>query len=272
MKTLIIAEAGVNHNGDMGLARNLVREAACAGADFVKFQTFDTDANIARCAPKAEYQRNVTGDSESQYEMVKRLELTHQDHRDLVKECDAQGIRFFSTGFDIGSIDFLCTLGLDRIKIPSGEITNLPLLKHIAQKKLPIILSTGMSTLGEIEAALGILLEGGVSRSEITVLHCNTEYPTPMADVNLKTMLSLGTAFNVKIGYSDHTLGIEIPVAAVTLGACVIEKHFTLDKRLPGPDHQASLEPEEFAAMVTAIRNVELAMSGDGIKRPSAWS
>lgn len=269
MKTLIIAEAGVNHNGDLDLARELVRAASRAGADMVKFQTFTANRIAAASAPKAAYQEAATGTAESQQEMIARLELSRADHEALVKECRAEGIAFFSTGFDEDSIDLLVELGVDRIKVPSGEITNLPLLRHMAGKGLPVLLSTGMATLAEIDDAIRVFEEGGVSREQVTVLHCNTEYPTPMRDVNLPAMASIRAAFGVEVGYSDHTQGIEVPIAAVALGAKVIEKHLTLDRELPGPDHRASLEPDAFAAMVAAIRNVELAAAGDGIKRPS---
>ena len=269
MKTLIIAEAGVNHNGDLAMARQLVRAAAEAGADMVKFQTFVAGRITAAHAPKADYQKAATGTGESQLDMIARLELSRADHEALIEECRQNSIRFFSTGFDPDSIDMLVELGVDRIKVPSGEITNLPLLRHMAAKRLPIILSTGMATLGEIEDAIEVLEQGGVRPGEITVLHCNTEYPTPMADVNLRAMSSIGSAFGVPVGYSDHTLGIELPIAAVALGATVIEKHLTLDRSLPGPDHAASLEPAEFSQMVRAIRNIELALRGDGVKRPS---
>lgn len=270
MKTLIIAEAGVNHNGDIVLARELVRIAAEAGADMVKFQTFVANKITAASAPKAEYQKAATGSDESQKEMIARLELSRADHEILIEECRRHGIAFFSTGFDAESIDMLVELGLDRLKIPSGEITNLPLLRHYASKRLPIILSTGMATIGEVEAAINVLAAAGVDRAEITVLHCNTEYPTPMTDVNLRAMTTLGAALGVPVGYSDHTLGIEVAIAAVTLGACVIEKHFTLDREMSGPDHRASLEPGELRHMISAIRNVEQALAGDGVKRPSA--
>ena len=270
MSVLIIAEAGVNHDGDLERARALVRAAAAAGADMVKFQTFSAMKIATSNAPKATYQEAATDAGESQRDMIARLELSRADHDALVAECASAGIRFFSTGFDEESLDMLVDeIGIDRIKVPSGEITNLPLLRHIAGKRLPVILSTGMATLGEIEAAIDVLEAGGISRTDITVLHCNTEYPTPPRDVNLKAMNAIGTALGVAVGYSDHTLGTEISVAATALGATVIEKHFTLDRALPGPDHGASLEPDELAAMVRAIRNVEAAMAGDGIKRPS---
>lgn len=270
MCALIIAEAGVNHNGDLGLARELVAVAKEAGADMVKFQTFSAKKVASAGAPKAEYQTNATGAAVDQFGLLRQLELSRDDHERLIDECDRLGIQFFSTGFDPESLDLLVELGIDRIKVPSGEITNLPLLRHMASKKLPIILSTGMATLGEIEDAIGVFENAGLVREDITVLHCNTEYPTPMGDVNLRTMTNMGAALGVKVGYSDHTLGIEVSIAAVALGALVIEKHFTLDRNMPGPDHQASLEPEELKAMVRSIRNVELALQGDGVKRPSA--
>jgi len=268
MKTLIIAEAGVNHNGDLDLARRLIDVAAEAGADLVKFQTFSAERLATKYANKAEYQNQTTNKSESQFEMLQRLELTYEMHEELIKHCSNSGIGFFSTGFDIQSIDFLVSLGLELFKIPSGEITNLPYLRHIANYNKPVILSTGMATLDEIEAALNVLIKNGVERQQLTVLHCNTEYPTPMHDVNLKAMCSIGDTFGVKVGYSDHTQGIEVAIAAVSLGASVIEKHFTLDRQLPGPDQKASLEPDELKAMVKSIRNIEQAL-GDGIKRPS---
>jgi len=269
LKTLIIAEAGVNHNGDLDLARRLVDVAAEAGADLVKFQTFSADRLVTSHAKKADYQNQTTDADESQYTMIRRLELTRDMHEALIAHCNSCGIRFFSTGFDPESIDMLVDMGLEVFKIPSGEITNLPYLRHVGRYGKPVILSTGMATLGEIEAALEVLEQAGAPRDRITVLHCNTEYPTPMSDVNLRAMLTIRNAFDVAIGYSDHTSGIEVAIAAVALGATVIEKHFTLDRNLPGPDHKASLEPKELKAMVTAIRNIEQAL-GDGIKRPSA--
>ncbi len=267
--TLIIAEAGVNHNGDLTLARQLVRAAATAGADMVKFQTFTADALVTENAEMADYQKLNTGLAESQHAMIRRLELSRADHDALIKECSAAGIQFFSTGFDAGSLDLLEELGLDRFKVPSGELTNLPLLRHIAAKRKPVILSTGMATSAEIGEALDVFLAAGLPRDDITVLHCTTQYPAPMDAVNLRAMLSIAEEFSVPVGYSDHTLGTEVAIAAVALGATVIEKHFTLDRTLPGPDHAASLEPDELAAMVSAIRNVETAMAGDGVKRPS---
>jgi N,N'-diacetyllegionaminate synthase len=266
--TLIIAEAGVNHNGDIAMAKRLIEVAAEAGVDMVKFQTFSADRLATTRAGKAQYQEQSTGEAESQHSMLRRLELSDEMHQNLIEHCRRHGIRFFSTGFDVPSLDFLMGLGLDRVKIPSGEITNLPYLRRVAEHGKPVILSTGMASLGDIESALAVLEEGGVSREHITVLHCNTEYPTPMVDVNLRAMCNIGQAFNVAVGYSDHTPGIEVAIAAVALGAVVIEKHFTLDRNLPGPDHAASLEPDELKAMVVAIRNVELAL-GDGIKRAS---
>ena len=268
MRTLIIAEAGVNHNGDVARARALVAEAAAAGADLVKFQSFVTGKSISPQAPKADYQLGSTDPGESQFEMVQKLELSVADHHMLLAECRQHGIGFFSTAFDTDSFELLLTLGLDRVKVPSGEITNLPFLRYIASPGLPVILSTGMCNLGDIEAAIEVLEAAGLRRDQITVLHCNTEYPTPMPDVNLRAMANLGLALGVDVGYSDHTQGIEVAIAAVALGARVIEKHFTLDRNLPGPDHQASLEPHELKAMVSAIRNIEQAL-GDGIKRPT---
>jgi N,N'-diacetyllegionaminate synthase len=267
--TLIIAEAGVNHNGSIKTAEQLIETAAEAGADLVKFQTFSADRLVTGSASKADYQLETTSTSESQHEMIHKLELSREMHEELIAHCKKCGVGFFSTGFDPQSVDLLAELGLDRFKIPSGEITNLPYLRHIGQYGKPVILSTGMARLGEIEAALEVLEASGTPREQVTVLHCNTEYPTPMADVNLKAMLAIRDALGVQVGYSDHTLGIEVPIAAVAMEATVIEKHFTLDRNLPGPDHRASLEPDELKAMVQAIRNIELALSGDGLKRPS---
>lgn len=266
--TLIIAEAGVNHNGDLDLAKRLVDVAAKAGADLVKFQTFSAERLVTQSAPKAHYQTVITDQAQSQFAMLRQLELTADMHQSLIAHCQTRGIGFFSTGFDIESLDYLASLGAERFKIPSGEITNLPYLRHIGAFAKPVILSTGMASLDEIESAIDALEAAGTARERITILHCNTEYPTPIADVNLRAMQSICEAFGVAVGYSDHTPGIEVPIAAVALGATVIEKHLTLDRNLPGPDHKASLEPGEFAAMVRAIRNIELAL-GDGIKRPS---
>jgi N,N'-diacetyllegionaminate synthase len=268
MKTLIIAEAGVNHNGDLDLARRLIDAAAEAGVDRVKFQTFSADRLVTAGARKAEYQAQVTDADESQQTMLRRLELTAEMHELLIAHCRQRGVAFFSTAFDLESVDLLARLGQDAFKIPSGEITNLPYLRHVGAYGKPIILSSGMSTLGDIEAALTALQQSGTPRDRVTVLHCTTEYPAPMSEVNLQAMLTIGRAFGVAVGYSDHTTGIEVPIAAVALGATVIEKHFTMDRNLPGPDHKASLEPDELRAMVAAIRNVERAL-GDGIKRPT---
>jgi N,N'-diacetyllegionaminate synthase len=264
--TLIIAEAGVNHNGSLALAKQLIDVAADAGADLVKFQTFSADRLATRQAKKADYQSVTTGSDESQHQMLSRLELSASIHHELFAYCRTRNIGFLSTGFDIESVDLLISLGINHFKIPSGEITNLLYLRHIGKFGKPIILSTGMSTLGDIEAAIDVLEQAGTARSLITVLHCTTEYPTPMTEVNLLAMQSMLAAFGVAVGYSDHTAGVEVAIAAVALGATVIEKHFTLDKNLPGPDHKASLEPHELKAMVLAIRNIEIAL-GDGIKR-----
>jgi N,N'-diacetyllegionaminate synthase len=266
--TLIIAEAGVNHNGDIDLAKRLVDVAADAGADCVKFQTFSAERLATHSAPKADYQNQTTNQSESQFAMLKQLELSAEMHEVLIAYCQKRNISFLSTGFDVQSVDYLASLGAERFKIPSGEITNLPYLRHVSRFGKQLILSTGMATLGEVEAALDALESAGTPRSRITVLHCNTEYPTPIQDVNLRAMCSIRDAFGVAVGYSDHTAGIEVPIAAVALGAAVIEKHLTLDRNLPGPDHKASLAPAEFVLMVRAIRNIEKAM-GNGIKRPS---
>ena len=265
-QTLIIAEAGVNHNGDIKLAKKLIDVAVNAGADFVKFQTFNADRLATHAAKKAEYQAQTTDRNETQHEMLRRLELTPAMHHELIAHCKMRKIGFFSTGFDIESVDFLASLGQNLFKIPSGEITNLPYLRHIGRLGKPIILSTGMSNMPEIESAIKALEQAGTPRSKITVLHCTTEYPAPMCDVNLRAMQSIQTELGVAIGYSDHTLGIEVAVAAVAMGATVIEKHFTLDRTLPGPDHKASLEPAELKTMVSSIRNIELAL-GDGVKQ-----
>lgn len=264
--TLIIAEAGINHNGDMQLAKRLIDAAAAAGADLVKFQTFNASRQVTRSAKKADYQTKTTDRSESQHAMLQRLELTESMHHELIEHCTNRQIGFFSTGFDIECVDLLVRLGQEQFKIPSGEITNLPYLRHVGQLGKKIILSTGMATLGDIESAIDALEQAGTPRCKLTVLHCTTEYPTPMVEVNLRAMQSLRAAFGVDVGYSDHTRGIEVGIAAVALGASVIEKHFTLDRTLPGPDHQASLEPAELSAMVAAIRNIESAL-GDGNKR-----
>jgi N,N'-diacetyllegionaminate synthase len=269
MKTLIIAEAGVNHNGDLNLAKKLIAVAAESGTDLVKFQTFVAKNMISKSAPKAEYQKGATDPGESQQDMVRKFELSKDDHLELIAECKKKNIGFFSTAFDQQSIELLEKFDFGLVKVPSGELTNLPYLRHLTRKSVPVLLSTGMANLGEIEAAIDAIEKAGTPRSLITVLHCTTEYPTPMEDVNLRAMVNIGKALSVKVGYSDHTPGIEVAIAAVALGATVIEKHFTLDRSLSGPDHRASLEPDELKAMVAGIRNIELAM-GDGVKRPSA--
>jgi N,N'-diacetyllegionaminate synthase len=269
-KVFIIAEAGVNHNGSIALAKQLIDVAVDSDADAVKFQTFKTEHCITKDAKKAEYQVKNTGlAEESQFDMVKKLELNEEAHHELIAYCKEKNIEFLSTPFDYVSIDLLDSLGVQTFKIPSGEITNFPYLHRIGRLNKKIILSTGMANLGEIETAIYTLTRAGTARSRISVLHSTTEYPTQMQDVNLLAMNTIGNAFSLPYGYSDHTPGIEVPTAAVALGASIIEKHFTLDKNLPGPDHKASLEPGELKAMVKAIRNIEIAL-GDGIKRPSA--
>lgn len=268
-KTIIIAEAGVNHNGSAELARQQVDKAVEAGVDYIKFQTFKAETLVNKAATQAAYQKKNIGMEESQLEMLRKLELTYGDFRMLDSYCKERGIRFMSTPFDSESIDFLTSLGMDYMKVPSGEITNLPYLRKIAQTGIPVIMSTGMSSLSMIEDALDALYRNGLSIDNITLLHCNTEYPTPMVDVNLRAMETLRSAFGTKVGYSDHTKGMEVPIAAVAMGAVVIEKHFTLDRTLPGPDHVASLEPNELKVMVDAIRNIELAM-GSSVKKVSA--
>ena len=266
--TLIIAEAGVNHNGSLDLAKKLVDKAADAGVDYVKFQTFKAEKLVAKSARKAEYQKaNMKSGDDSQLTMLKKLELSYDDHLELIKHCEKRGVRFFSTAFDDESIEFLDSLNLGLWKIPSGEITNFPYIRAIAQKKGKVIMSTGMCDNDDIAKAIEVLERFGKKRDEIVVLHCNTEYPTPMEDVNLLAMKDIAERFGVSVGYSDHTQGIEVPIAAVALGACVVEKHFTLDRNMEGPDHKASLEPEELQEMVKAIRNIEKAVSGDGKKR-----
>ena len=268
-KVFIIAEAGVNHNGDVGTAMHMIDVAKKAGADAVKFQTFKAEQVISRFAGKAAYQKRTSNPNESQLEMIRRYELSEADHKSLIKHCRKRGIVFLSAPFDIGSIDLLRRLGLKVFKIPSGEITNLPYLKKIGSMGKRIILSTGMSDMPEVKNAVRVLERSGTSKKKITVLHCNTEYPTPYRDVNLLAMLTLRDKLKVRVGYSDHTPGIEVAIAAVALGACVIEKHFTLDRNMPGPDHKASLEPVELKAMVEAVRNIEQAM-GSGEKKPSS--
>jgi len=266
--TTIIAEAGVNHNGSIDIAKKMIDAAAEARADLVKFQTFKAETLVIKSANKAVYQKESTGTAESQFEMIKKLELDRNDHEELIKYCDDKDIQFLSTAFDRESIDLLTELNIPLYKIPSGDITNLPYMRHVGRMGKPVVMSTGMATLDEVRDAIGVLLKAGVKKDDLTILHCNTEYPTPMQDVNLRAMLTMEDELGVAVGYSDHTLGIEISVAAVALGATVIEKHFTLDRTLPGPDHAASLEPEELKAMVTAIRNIEKAM-GDRVKKPS---
>lgn len=267
MKVTIIAEAGVNHNGNLGIAFELIDAAASAGADYVKFQTFKAENLVTKSAQKAEYQKINCGELETQFEMIKRLELSVSMHIELIEHCRKRGIEFLSTGFDIESLEFLVGLDMPILKIPSGEITNLPYLRYIGGLGKPLIVSTGMATIDEVESAINALEMAGTPRNRITVLHCTTSYPTAMQDVNLLAMQTLRDRLGVWVGYSDHTKGIEVPIAAVALGASVIEKHFTLDRNLNGPDHKASLEPDELAAMVTAIRNIEIAL-GDGVKRP----
>ncbi len=265
-RTLIIAEAGVNHNGSIELAKNLIDAAALAGADIVKFQTFKAENIVSKNAVKAQYQQNNSGAIESQFEMLQRLELSEEDHIILQTYCKTKNIEFWSTAFDIESIRMLHRLGIKRWKIPSGDITNLPFLRQVGAFGQEIILSTGMSEVDEIGEALSVLIASGTPKNNICILHCNTEYPTPMEDVNLRAMQTIKDTFGVKTGYSDHTNGIEVATAAVALGATVIEKHFTLDRTMEGPDHKASLEPKELASMVTAIRNIEKAL-GDGLKK-----
>lgn len=260
-KVLIIAEAGVNHNGSMVLAKKLIDAAIYSGADYIKFQSFKTDKLVSRNARQADYQQNnIKGTDNSQYSMLKKLELSPDQHFELISYCNDKGIKFFSTAFDIDSINFLAKLKLGLWKIPSGEITNYPYLKTIALRHEPVILSTGMCDMADIDAALSVLLNFGMNKEQISILHCNTEYPTPMKDVNLRAMNSIAERFGVKVGYSDHTIGIEVPIAAVALGASIIEKHFTLDSNMEGPDHKASLEPDELKTMVNAIRNIEKAL------------
>lgn len=265
--TYIIAEAGVNHNGSFNIAKDLILAAKHCGADAIKFQTFKAEKLVSESTPKAEYQKKNTSAAESQLQMLKKLEISYEDFRKLFLYSKNAGIDFLSTPFDEESCDFLDQLKIKSFKIGSGEITNIPFLRHIAEKKKPIILSTGMSNLGEIENALtAIYLTGN---NKITLLHCVTEYPAPINEINLNAMVTIKAAFKVPVGYSDHSPGIEVAIAAVAMGAEIIEKHFTLDKNLKGPDHKASLEPDEFKEMVQAIRNVEAAL-GDGIKRPAS--
>jgi len=268
MSAFIIAEAGVNHNGSIMIAKELIDVASISGADAVKFQTFKAENLVAKNTQKADYQKQTTDASESQFDMIKKLELDVDTHKELITYCQEKNIIFLSTPFDHESVDLLSDLGLQTFKIPSGEITNLPYLRHVGSLGKRVILSTGMSNLEEVGDALNILINAGTSKDNITVLHANTMYPTPMEDVNLNAMLTIQKEFGVDVGYSDHTLGIEVDIAAVAVGASCIEKHFTLDKSMDGPDHKASLEPEELKAMVSAIRNIEKAM-GNGKKNPS---
>jgi len=268
MSVFIIAEAGVNHNGSLELAKKLIDVASDAGADAVKFQTFKADKLVSKNAQKANYQKKTTDEKESQYEMIKKLELDVESHHELISYCKSKDIIFLSTPFDLESVHLLYSLGLEVFKIPSGEITNLPYLRKIGDLQKKVILSTGMADIGEIEDALDVLVESGTIKEDVIVLHANTMYPTPMVDVNLKAMKTIGKTFDVAYGYSDHTLGIEVDIAAVAMGASCIEKHFTLDKTMEGPDHKASLEPNELKAMVKAIRNIEVAL-GSSIKKPS---
>ncbi len=267
---IVIAEAGVNHNGSIEIAKQLVDKAAEAGADFIKFQTFKSEKLVSKYARQADYQRRNIGkeSDDSQLSMLKKLELSEEDHLELMDYCQKKGIKFFSTAFDLESIDYLHSLNLGLWKIPSGEITNYPYIKKIAGYGEPVILSTGMCELSDIKAAYKVLADNGISKERITILHCNTEYPTPYEDVNLRAMTTLKDEFKVEVGYSDHTKGIEVPIAAVALGATVIEKHFTLDRNMEGPDHKASLEPDELKAMVSAIRHIEQAL-GSGHKTVS---
>jgi N,N'-diacetyllegionaminate synthase len=267
---LIIAEAGVNHNGSIETAKKMIDKAVEADVDIIKFQTFKSEKLVSKSAQQAEYQKKNIGSStdNSQLNMLKKLELSHSDHQELIEYCNKKGIKFFSTAFDLESVDYLHSLNIGLWKIPSGEITNYPYLKKIAQFGEPVILSTGMCEMKDIEAALKVLTDNGLSKDKISILHCNTEYPTPFKDVNLLAMNELKKRFGVRVGYSDHTKGIEVPIAAVALGAEIIEKHFTLDRNMEGPDHKASLEPDELKAMVSAIRNIELAL-GDGHKTVS---
>ncbi len=268
MSVFIIAEAGVNHNGSIELAKKLIDVAVEAGVDAVKFQTFKTENLVSKNAQKAEYQKETTNAKESQFEMIKKLELDIDTHYELISYCNSKNIMFLSTPFDLDSIDLLDKLELPIFKIPSGEITNLPYLRKIGALKKQVILSTGMADIGEIEDALDVLIEAGTSKDKITVLHANTMYPTPYQDVNLRAMVTIGNTFDVAFGYSDHTLGIEVDIASVAMGATVIEKHFTLDNSMEGPDHKASLEPHELKAMVKAIRNIEKAL-GSKVKKPT---
>ena len=265
-RVFVIAEAGVNHNGDLKIAKQLIDTASEAGADAVKFQTFQADSLVCRTAKKAEYQLEMTDKAETQYDMLKKLELTQQMHKELMEHCAKKNIMFLSTPFDLASIALLSELGIQIYKIPSGEITNLPYLREIAKQHKKIILSTGMSNMDEVKAAVKVLKNNGAE--DITLLHCNTQYPTPISDVNLSAMVRMWEETGLPVGYSDHTQGIEVPIAAAALGAKVIEKHFTLDRNMDGPDHKASLEPQELKQMVAGIRKIEFAL-GNGVKQLS---
>lgn len=267
---MIIAEAGVNHNGNIENAFRLIDAAAIAGVDYIKFQTFKADKLVSSSAKKADYQINNTkNSSETQLQMLQKLELSQEQHAQLIAYCKEKDIQFFSTAFDLDSLEYLHKVGLQMVKIPSGEITNLPYLRKAASLFKKVVISTGMTTVSEIKEAVKVFTDAGIPKENITILHCNTEYPTPMDDVNLKAMLHIQEVFETEVGYSDHTLGIEVPIAAVAVGASIIEKHFTLDKTMTGPDHKASLEPNELKVMVSAIRNIEKALSGSGEKKVS---
>ena len=268
-KTLIIAEAGVNHNGDLKTAKELIHQAAIAGADLVKFQTFTVAKLLTLEAPKADYQQDPDALTTSNYEMLKSLELSKNDHLELIQECKKYGIEFFSTAFDESNLSFLLELGMSKIKIPSGEITNKPLLEFISQFDMPVIMSTGMADLNEIQLAIEVLSNNKLTRENITILHCTSQYPASFENINLRAITSMKKKFNLNIGYSDHTLGAEASIAAVSLGATIIEKHITLDSNMPGPDHKASMEPKDFQDMVSAIRNIERGL-GNGIKAPTS--
>ena len=268
-KTLIIAEAGVNHNGDLKTAKELIHQAAIAGADLVKFQTFTVAKLLTLEAPKADYQQDPNALTTSNYEMLESLELSKNDHLELIQECKKHGIEFFSTAFDEASLSFLLELGMSKIKIPSGEITNKPLLEFIAQFDMPVIMSTGMADMNEIQRAIEVLSNNKLTRENITILHCTSQYPASFENINLRAITSMKKKFNLNIGYSDHTLGAEASIAAVSLGASIIEKHITLDSNMPGPDHKASMEPKDFQDMVSAIRNIERGL-GNGIKVPTS--
>ena len=268
MSVFIIAEAGVNHNGSINIAKKLIDVAASSGANAVKFQSFISKNIATKRVPKANYQKNLTSHEETHYNMLRKLELSKKEHIELINYCKKKSIIFLSSPFDIESIDLLNELGLDILKIPSGEITNLPYLRHIGKFNKQLILSTGISTIYEVKDALNILIKSGTDKEKIIILHTNTEYPTPMEDVNLRAMVTMGNKFDVKFGYSDHTLGIEVDIAAVAMGAVCIEKHFTLDCHMDGPDHKASLEPKQLMDMIKAIRNIEKAL-GSNIKKPS---